>query len=204
MSPVVSYQPGGFQKPALRRARVLPFRRGFGDAASDYAAIAAQLVPGSADQQIALGCSQNPSAPQCASALANALSTPYYTASQENQITSAIAAGNALGLPANVGAPPGTSIPAPAPAPTPPPVSVQQTAAPASIVATPNIQPIAAPAPTPVPAASPTVQAAPVDTSGGSTSLLSTTFLGFPLWVWGIAAVGGFLIFSQQGGRYGR
>ena len=110
----------------VRYVMLAPRRRAFlGDAASDYAAIAAALVSGSADQKLAAGCAANPTAPLCASALANALSTPYAPASSEAQITAAIAAGApSPQVPFYTGAPPGTSLPGaptvvvnPAPAP---------------------------------------------------------------------------------------
>lgn len=74
---------------AARRGRT----RGFGDAAADYAAKAATLTPGSADYQLFMGCAANPSAPACASATANALTSPYLNAVDYAAVTQAIATG---------------------------------------------------------------------------------------------------------------
>lgn len=69
--------------------------RGFGDAAADYAAKAATLVPGSADYALFTGCAANPGAPACAQATADALSTPYLNAVDYAAVTQAIATGSA-------------------------------------------------------------------------------------------------------------
>lgn len=109
------YSPAGF-----RRAPLLRHRRGMGDAASDYASIAAKLTPGSAMYQLFSGCAANPTAPACASATAGALQGPYLTADQEAAVRSAQAAG---AIPptfaATVGPPPGTQLPTPVAASTP-------------------------------------------------------------------------------------
>ena len=86
---------------------------GLGDTAADLTAIAQQLVPGSALRQEVENCVANPT-PYCVQGVSDALSTPYLTASQYAATTSAIAAGaNTPYEAANVGAPPGTSIPTP-------------------------------------------------------------------------------------------
>lgn len=105
--------------PALGILVRLPSRRrrfGMGDAASDYAAIAAQLTPGSADYQLFTGCAANPTAPACAQATADALTTPYLTAADSAAVQQAIAAGTAPPpVTAYTGPPPGTQLPTPAP-----------------------------------------------------------------------------------------
>lgn len=66
----------------------------------------------------------------------------------------------------------------------------------------------ATPAPSaaaPVAAVQPAGAPSPVSTSAPQTgSFLSIPFLGFPVWMWGAAAVVGFLIFNQDKGHYGR
>jgi hypothetical protein len=74
--------------------------------ANNYAAVASTLTPGSAMYQLFQGCAQNPSAPQCASATAGALSTPYLTAPQESAVRVAQAAGAAPPTFASSGAAP--------------------------------------------------------------------------------------------------
>ena len=199
------YSPAGF-----RRAPLLRHRRGMGDAASDYASIAAKLTPGSAMYQLFSGCAANPTAPACASATAGALQGPYLTADQEAAVRSAQAAG---AIPptfaATVGPPPGTKLPTPtAPvvitvgspggdvalqgASSSPP---QQTVTP--VVATPVItqpvmvQPANAPNPT---------NTAQTQTPG----FFSQTAFGIPVWILLAAGVGAFFVFGQQGGHYGR
>lgn len=192
--------------------------RRLGQTAADYAAIAAALVPGSEDQKLAAGCAANPTAPLCASALANALSTPYAGASSEAAITSAIAAGApAPNVPFYTGAPPGTSLPgaptvvinppAPAaPSAPPPPPPAPPPPAPA---AAPSVVVVGTPPPTnqaiqpgPTPGVIPTtvIQAAP---AASGLSLPSFDFSGLassvPGWVWLAAGGGALLLFSGGG-----
>lgn len=71
--PLVRGSQGWFYLSDGHRAQT----RGMGDAAADYAAIAANYPPTSAMYQLFMGCSANPGAPQCAAATAQALqSTP--------------------------------------------------------------------------------------------------------------------------------
>ena len=198
--------PAGF-RPLRTRGRVIPInimrRRGLGDAASDYASIAAQLAPGSAMQQLFSGCAANPTAPACASAAQGALSTPYLTGADYQATVNAIAAGQAPPpVTAYTGPPPRTSLPTPAPsAPAAPVATVSQSASGPVITATPQIQSVA-----PVQTVQPAGMAQPPGTTPaptGSVGFLSTTFLGFPLWAWGVGAVGAYFLFFS-GGKHGR
>lgn len=109
--PLVRGREGWFYLSDGKRAQDRGIR-GLGDAASDYAAIAAQLPVGSTLQTLFQNCAANPGAPQCASATANALATPYFTQSQQAQINAAIASGGPIPvMQGYVGAPPGTSLP---------------------------------------------------------------------------------------------
>lgn len=210
-------QPAGFRLPARTRGRVIPInirrRRGLGDAASDaaqYAAIASKLAPGSADYQLASGCAANPTAPACSAALTGALSTPYLNATDYANTVASIAAGQGpvpLTATTFTGAPAGTSIPSPS---SPQPVaSVAATPSGPTITATPNVQSIVQPSQA---VSAPVVQ--PVQPAGASqppgtpavstsnVGFFSTTILGFPLWLWGVAAVGAYFLFV--GGKHGR
>jgi hypothetical protein len=212
MSPQM-YTPSGFRLPPRTRGRVIPInlrRRGMGDAASDYAAIAANLAPGSALQAEALGCAANPT-PYCSQAMADALSTPYLNATDYANTVRSIAAGQGpapLTATTFTGPPAGTSIP------TAPAQPVATAALPIVQVApaTPNIQPVSVPATTPMqtlqPSGSPSALPNPRASNAGQASFLASGFLttpilGFPLWLWGVAGVGAYFLFFS-GGRHGR
>lgn len=193
------YQPAGFRRapglqraPGLRRAQALPFqRRGFGQTAADFAAIAANLTPGSADYQFFSGCAQNPTAPSCIRDFAAQAAQPVLTAQQQASVVQAQQQGATP--PTIIGTAPASWIPPVAPA-------VAQPAAPTpTLASTPaaTVQPVQMVQPANAPQPVGTAQPAPV-------GFLSTTLLGIPLWIWGAAAVGGYFVFSQPGGYRGR
>jgi hypothetical protein len=199
------YQPAGFRLPARTRGRVIPIdlkRRGLGDAASDYAAIAAKLAPGSAMAQLFQGCAANPTAPACASATQGALSTPYLTGADYQATVNSIAAGAGpapLTATTFTGAPAGTSLP---------PTIVsrvmdQGSAPPPSVVVTPTVTaPPVPPVQTVQPAGTPPAPGTQT-TTDTSVGFFSTTVLGIPIWIWGAAAVGAYFFFFS-GGKHGR
>lgn len=88
------------------------------------------------------------------------------------------------------------AVPAPAPAPAPQPIA--RVVAPAQPVwgAAPRVVPFS------VPVLAPTSVQSTAPAGSAPTSFLSTTLLGFPLWIWAAAAVGGYFLFS--GGGHGR
>lgn len=184
------YQPAGFRRaPALRR------RRGFGDAAADYRAQAAQYTPGSVDYQFLMGCANNPTAPACAAEVSSVLSQPFVPVSEQGPIQQAIQSGGQLPTVQTISLAPTAAQLAPAT-----PIVATQGSSGASSSAP---APVATPAP-PV-MVQPANAPSPTDTSQPTPAgFLSATILGIPLWIWGAGAIGAYFVFGYQGGRYGR